>query len=50
MSVGFGANVAWPGGGSKAPIPAVRMLWVARGGVTETPGFGRHNFGGSHPP
>jgi hypothetical protein len=32
-----------------APIPAVRMLWVAPGGVTETPGFGRDNFGGSLP-
>jgi hypothetical protein len=26
MGVGFGANVAWPGGGSKAPIPDLSVL------------------------
>jgi hypothetical protein len=35
--------------GRDAPIPAVRMSWVAPGGVTETLGLGRHNFGGFLP-
>jgi hypothetical protein len=35
--------------GEAAPIAAVRMSWVAPGGVTATAGLGTHNFGGSLP-